>query len=439
MTTYRIRDIQANPFRHIDRYPIRKDKVAALRESLRTTGFWDNVVARIGAKGKPEIAYGHHRLFALQEEYRPTHEVNLIIRDLSDDAMLKIMARENMEEWGTSAAVEHETVRAVVEAYAEGRINLPVPGQPARYAPSFIEGSSLTGRLVNKDHPYSAQTIGEFLGWLEPSGRAKSKVGYALAALSFIEEGTLTETQFDGLTTEQARVVVEQARKSRAASEARARTERDAAEREKRAADEAERRRYAAEEERRRHAAAAAKARDDESRRRAERDAAEADRRAAAAKRERQDAERRGAEAERQATEARKRGQQQASRTGRHVSAGLKSGHGTKDAGKLAEEVRDKNTPQVPDIDKYALGLAAKVGRILDADYDDRAKELNVLLRFHSEMKASSLRELLLALARVAERANQYRDKLGGAVAAETIDAEVIDDRPALASGRKAT
>jgi hypothetical protein len=34
--------------------------------------------------------------------------------------MLKIMARENMSEWGSSVTVEHETIRAVVEAYGAG-------------------------------------------------------------------------------------------------------------------------------------------------------------------------------------------------------------------------------------------------------------------------------------------------------------------------------
>lgn len=41
--------------------------------------------------------------------------------------MLQVTARENMDEWGTSAAVEQETVRAVVEAYAADKISLPTP------------------------------------------------------------------------------------------------------------------------------------------------------------------------------------------------------------------------------------------------------------------------------------------------------------------------
>src|SRR5215469_5150343 len=113
---FALKDIQANPFRRIERYPLRRDKILALRESLRATGFWGNVVARL-SQGKPQIAYGHHRLQALREEYEkePNREIELIIHDLDDEAMIKVMARENMEEWGTSAAVEQETVRATVE------------------------------------------------------------------------------------------------------------------------------------------------------------------------------------------------------------------------------------------------------------------------------------------------------------------------------------
>lgn len=299
---FRISEIQANPFRHIDRYPIRQDKVAALRESLRATGFWDNVVARVrqptktGVRAVPEIAYGHHRLFALREEYDGDFEVNLIIRDLSDDAMLKIMARENMEEWGTSAAVEHETVRAVVEAYAEGKIDLPrpvasIPATQIRDAPSFVAGK---GRQPVA-RPYTAREVSEFLGWLQPDGTPANKVQQALAALQFIEEGTLAEADFDGLTTMQAQSVVEQARRARAASEAKARDERAQAERAQRQAADAEKRRAAAEKEREQRAAQAERVRDEQARLRAEREAVDAARRAAAAEREREQAENRKA------------------------------------------------------------------------------------------------------------------------------------------------
>src|SRR5881392_1032941 len=114
---FKIEDIQSNPFRHLEHYPIRRDKVEALIRSINTTGFWENVVGRLIDDGKAQLAYGHHRHLALQELYPPDHEVDLIIRDLDDTAMLRIMAAENQEEWGTSALVEFETVYAVVQAY----------------------------------------------------------------------------------------------------------------------------------------------------------------------------------------------------------------------------------------------------------------------------------------------------------------------------------
>lgn len=214
---FTIKEIQPNPFRNMKRYPIRKDKVETLKESLRTTGFWDNVVARV-VDGKPEIAYGHHRLIALKEEFGGSRKVDLIIRDLDDDAMIKIMARENMEEWGTSATVEHETIRAVVEAFGEGKIELPKVKQTnpekLRYAPSFIMGRP----VARPDGAYTAESIAKYIGWIDRSGNASKKVSNALDALMFIEERLLSESDFEGLSTKQAEAVVQEARKTREAS-----------------------------------------------------------------------------------------------------------------------------------------------------------------------------------------------------------------------------
>jgi len=411
---YAIKDISANPFRHIDRYPIRRDKVAALKESLRTTGFWGNVVARL-EDGKPQIAYGHHRLVALREEYGPDRKVDLIVRDLPDEAMLKIMARENMEEWGTSAAVEHETVRAVVEAYAAGKIELPTPSPKSRqlrYAPSFVRdlaSSSLEAK------PYTAREIAEFLGWMEPGGEPQEKVHSALAALEFIEENTLTEADFDGLTTMQAKAVVEQARRAQAEREAAARTQQREAEQAEREAREAERRRAAAEKEVQKQAAAAARARDNAARERA---AVQAGRAAAAAREAEQAkalAEKRQAAAASREQEERSRGRQQARTTGQHVSKAMRSGEtGYKKAAEAADEVREKRQGPPPHIDEFARRLATDLNKVLDSDRDDRAKKLAVLLKFRSDMAWSSARELISELKGISERALGYVGQLEG-------------------------
>jgi hypothetical protein len=219
ITSYQLGDIQPNPFRHLDRYPIRRDKVETLKASINDTGFWDNLYGRI-RNGKPEIAYGHHRLVALRELFPPDHEIRLTVRDLSDTDMLRIMANENMQEWGVSALIDMESVAAVVEAYGAGLIELKkpkatVPLSQIRYASSF--------RLANVvhlggAHPYTAEEVAEFLGWMQSEGRIQPRVAEALDALEMIEEGVLIRDDFKDLGTAQLRSVVTQAKQARRAA-----------------------------------------------------------------------------------------------------------------------------------------------------------------------------------------------------------------------------
>jgi ParB-like chromosome segregation protein Spo0J len=108
----KVKELKANPFRDLENYPFNMEKIEKLKKSIEQTGFWDNILAR-QVNGQIQIAYGHHRLKALQEVYSPDYMVEVPIKDLSDELMLKIMANENMEEWQSSVAVIDETVRAV--------------------------------------------------------------------------------------------------------------------------------------------------------------------------------------------------------------------------------------------------------------------------------------------------------------------------------------
>ena len=194
--TFRIDAIQPNPYRNMDHYPIRPEKVEALVESLRVTGFWDNVVARLNDDGNPEIAYGHHRLAALREAYSPDHEVSLIIKPLSDDDMAQIMARENMDEWGSNAMVEQETVKAILDGYARGELNLPAP--PPKSSQTRMVGAG-------NDHPYTAETLAEYAGWYTVNGKPNvGKVKVALRGLDLIDNGLASEDDFAGLSTRAA-------------------------------------------------------------------------------------------------------------------------------------------------------------------------------------------------------------------------------------------
>ena len=201
MTAYALSEISPNPFRHVDRYPINQEKVAQLRASIRETGFWDNVVARVGAAG-PEIAYGHHRLEAAKQELGPDHEIDLIVRDLSDEMMLKIMANENMEEWRTSFSVIMETVEAVVEAYGANQIELETPNsitrgdgnwKGVRDAPNFVcLDSSSRSRVQN---PYTPRTVARFLGWVKANGEALDGISPALLGRELIDEGRMKKSE----------------------------------------------------------------------------------------------------------------------------------------------------------------------------------------------------------------------------------------------------
>jgi hypothetical protein len=407
MTAFAIRDIQPNPFRHIAHYPIKAEKIDALRESLRTTGYWGNIVAR-KHDGKVEIAYGHHRLVALKKEYGADEKVDLIIRDLSDEAMLQIMARENMEEWGTCASVEHETIRAVVEAYAEGKVELEAPATKAResevrHAPSFVPGGDVLP--PGGAHIYTATTIARFIGWVKPSGEAQAKVHDALAALQFIEEGILKESDFDGLTTKQAQAVVEQARKERTRQDAAARLHQKQADEAAWTANEAKARRDRADQERKRQEALAAT----ESNRAAKREAesrarrAEEDREKAEAVRERETRRQKIKEAD--AREATAKGRKGATAVGRAVSKSIKAGDiGYKGAAEVAASVAGRKDSAPPDIEDFAQKLARDLNGILDPDRDPKAMRLAQLVTFRKDLSEAKRIDLVRTLEIVLHR-----------------------------------
>jgi hypothetical protein len=213
MQQFALKDVRPNPFRDMSRYPINREKIAALRESLRTTGFWENLLGRL-ADGVPEIAYGHHRLQAMREEFGSDHTISLNLKRFTDEQMLQIMCRENQEEWESSALIDQETVRSVVEAYAAGKIILPRPQcmRDVRYAPQFTaSGIPYRHDRHGDDHrfPYTVASLAEFLGWIEPGGGVKQRLYTALNALELIERKVATERDFTGLGSAQVRQVVQ--------------------------------------------------------------------------------------------------------------------------------------------------------------------------------------------------------------------------------------
>ncbi len=191
--------------------------------------------------------------------------------------MLQIMANENMEEWGSSAWVEMETVDAVVQAYAAGQIELERP-HPTAGSVRFAGSASTDADR----RPFTAQTVARFLGWTFGEGIAQDKVKVALAALELIRDGVLTESQFVDLRTKQAEALVQQTR--RALRDEDAKRLREEADREAKAATRAAKEREQADAERQKQERAEARAKDEAARAEASRKRIEAEREAEAAR-----------------------------------------------------------------------------------------------------------------------------------------------------------
>jgi hypothetical protein len=205
-----IADLRPNPFRRLEEYPIDRDKVSTLMASFAATGIWTSITGRPAPTepDKVEIAFGHHRLVALKETYPARHEVEIIVRDLSDADMLRMMAHENMEEWSGTAWAELETIRATIEAYAQGHITLPsVPEKTNKDKIRYASAGTRT-------HPYTKGSVAQFLGWT-----SKHKEGvqpnqaceFAFKALDLADLGELDLADLKGLTRTQGEKVVESA------------------------------------------------------------------------------------------------------------------------------------------------------------------------------------------------------------------------------------
>jgi ParB/RepB/Spo0J family partition protein len=117
----KVEKLLANPYRRVDKYPIDRTKVDSLKESIKNTDFWDNILCRESVinPGFYEIAYGHHRLTALKE--LGFIEIDIPVKKVDDSMMIKIMANENMDDWKLTTSVLIETV-SVAKDYLDSEL-----------------------------------------------------------------------------------------------------------------------------------------------------------------------------------------------------------------------------------------------------------------------------------------------------------------------------
>jgi len=91
--------IMPNPFRDMEADPLDRDKIESLKISIGTSFFWDNIMAREHPtkKGYFQLAYGHHRIVAVNE--LEIEEIDIPVKPLDDATMYIVMANENLPNW----------------------------------------------------------------------------------------------------------------------------------------------------------------------------------------------------------------------------------------------------------------------------------------------------------------------------------------------------
>ena len=171
---FKLRDVLGNPFRRKDA-PFDELKIRELTRSFTNSGLWPNIIGRVTEDGKQaEIAFGHHRIEAAKRFYKDDSEAEIIltIEPLDDSEMLRRLIDENLEHGGSTALTKQLALRAVIEAYAAGVIELEPPGSQTtqantRYAPSIKLGHPPTLESEDNWKPFTALSLGNWLGWSE--------------------------------------------------------------------------------------------------------------------------------------------------------------------------------------------------------------------------------------------------------------------------------
>lgn len=182
-TEVRLGDVKPNPFRKAEKYTLQPARIDRLRESIRKTGFWNNVIAREN-DGNVEIAYGHHRLAAAIAELGDDYVHAFPVSDIPDYKMLQIMGAENSEDWGNTTAHNNLTVSEVrdmleefCDAYPtwEEALGGELHGITGDMIQQWFGNAGAYGRAVIDG--VGIRTIAAFLGWVD------NKVRLAVAVL----------------------------------------------------------------------------------------------------------------------------------------------------------------------------------------------------------------------------------------------------------------
>ena len=172
----KLKDLQPNPFRDYDNYPLVEAKVTALEDTIKETGFWNNIPVRKNGTGY-QIHFGHHRIQALKNVYGEEKMFNFPVDDVDDETMHKRMVAENAEEWGATTRQIDENVRTTKNFLTN---NLEIAAKYTNRPELLDPSQNGTGTSIGK------KTIHNYLESINSSWSMK-KVSLSLARLKMID------------------------------------------------------------------------------------------------------------------------------------------------------------------------------------------------------------------------------------------------------------
>lgn len=210
-----INSIVNNPYRDLNLFPISEAVVDSLKESIKDTDFWDNLVVRLKdntlCDGTPisgsvelialfesghdfskeifELCYGHHRISALSS--LNWDKVSLPVKWVSDTNMLKMMANENKDSSLNQIAVKLETFR---------QVRTSIETELASYKNFTAYKKDGSGLYANKqgfeqakENGVGFKTVKKFLGdtWSETDIRYSAAVVANIDAGFFLQEDVI--------------------------------------------------------------------------------------------------------------------------------------------------------------------------------------------------------------------------------------------------------
>jgi hypothetical protein len=113
-----LRELEPNPFRDFSVDPIDKALVKRLQTSIEEDGFWGGIVCRKLKDGTLQIGAGHHRVEAALRAGILEADV-FVSKDMDDDTMVRVYARENATQRGNSAQALHGSVIGAVRRISQ--------------------------------------------------------------------------------------------------------------------------------------------------------------------------------------------------------------------------------------------------------------------------------------------------------------------------------